>query len=148
MRSHTHALSELRRLARYTCFLSFFLIAMSARSLQAQDTADVIRGRVVDDSSHVLRGAAITITRGPDRLVQQTTTDSAGNYRVRFDKGTGDYLVYVADSGFASARRRVQRQTDEHELVANFTLPPAAIATLDAVKVEGRKPVRASNPIG
>ncbi|MGH7602924.1 MAG: carboxypeptidase-like regulatory domain-containing protein [Gemmatimonadaceae bacterium] len=124
------------------------LLTLCAQALSAQDSsADVIRGRVVDDSSHVLAGATITVTRGPDRLVQQTTTDSAGNYRVRFDPGTGDYLVYVAATGFNSARRRVQRQTDEHELVANFTIPRAAVATLDAVKIEGRKPVRAKNPI-
>jgi hypothetical protein len=127
---------------------AFVLLSVPLHTVKAQDTADVIRGRVSDDSSHALRGASVIVTRGPDRLVQQTTTDSAGNFRVRFDKGTGDYLVYVADSGFASARRRVQRQADEHELVANFTLPRAVVATLDAVKIEGRKPVRASNPIG
>ena len=148
MRSLPDSLSEGTRFLSRALIVAFALLGFSARSLEAQDTADVIRGRVVDDSSRALRGAAITITRGPDRLVQTTTTDSAGNYRVRFEKGTGDYLVYVADSGFASARRRVQRQADERELVANFTLPRAAIATLDAVKVEGRKPVRASNPIG
>jgi hypothetical protein len=37
----------------------------------------------------------------------------------------------------------VQRQGDEHELVANFVLHPAPVATLDAVKIEARKPVRA-----
>jgi hypothetical protein len=88
------------------------------------------------------------VTRGPDRLTQQATTDSSGNFRVRFEQGTGDYLVYVSAAGFSSARRRVQRQTDEHELVANFTLPRAKIAALDTVKITGQKPVRASNPIG
>src|SRR4051812_3754459 len=147
MRSISRSSTEFAHFARCTVLAVLAIVGSSPRSVGAQDTADVIRGRVVDDSSHALRGAAITITRGPDRLVQQTTTDSAGNYRVRFEKGTGDYLVYVADSGFASARRRVQRQTDERELVANFTLPRAAIATLDAVKVEGRKPVRADNTV-
>ncbi|MGH7651593.1 MAG: carboxypeptidase-like regulatory domain-containing protein [Gemmatimonadaceae bacterium] len=124
------------------------MLTLCAHSLSAQDSsADIIRGRVVDDSSHGVAGATITITRGPDRLVQQTKTDSAGNYRLRFDPGTGDYLVYVADTGFTSARRRVQRQSDEHDLVANFTLAPVAVATLDAVKIEGRKPVRANNEV-
>jgi hypothetical protein len=148
MRPPRTSSSRLALFARWGFAIGIVSLALSARSLQAQDTADVVRGRVVDDSSHALRNAAITITRGPDRLVQQTTTDSAGNYRVRFEKGTGDYLVYVADSGFTAARRRVQRQGDERELVANFTLARAAIATLDAVKIEGRKPVRAENNVG
>ncbi|MFL5596558.1 MAG: carboxypeptidase-like regulatory domain-containing protein [Gemmatimonadaceae bacterium] len=123
-------------------------IATVASRAWAQDTtADVIRGRVTDDSSHAIV-AAIMVTRGPDRLTQQTTSDSAGNFRVRFEQGTGDYLVYVSATGFSSARRRVQRQADEHDFVANFVLPRAQVATLDAVKIEGRKPVRASNPIG
>ena len=54
--------------------------------------------------------ASIVVTRGPDRLTQQTTSDSSGNYSTRFEQGTGDYLVYVTAPGFKSARRRVQRQ--------------------------------------
>jgi len=81
-------------------------LALSAGLLQAQDgTADVIRGHVVDDSSHAIV-ATIMVTRGPDRLVQQATTDSAGNFRVRFDVGTGDYLVYVSATARATANRR------------------------------------------
>lgn len=124
------------------------LFALSAGLVHAQDTtADVIRGRVVDDSSRAIV-ATIMVTRGPDRLVQQATTDSAGNFRVRFDMGTGDYLVYVSAPGFTPARRRVQRQTDEHELVANFTLAHALVSSLDTVKVTGRKPERARNDVG
>src|ERR1700716_3107508 len=87
------------------------------------------------------------LTRGPDRLTQQATADSAGNFLVRFDQGTGDYLVYVSAPGFSPARRRVERQSDEHELVANFTLPRAVVATLDAVKITGQKPERADNNV-
>jgi len=123
------------------------LLSLIAQPLAAQDSsADVIRGRVTDDSSHAIV-ATIMVTRGPDRLVQQTSSDSAGNFRVRFEKGTGDYLVYVSAPGFSPARRRVQRQTDEHELVANFTLPRAVVATLDAVKITGQKPERADNSV-
>ena len=124
------------------------LLALSAGTLQAQDTApDIIHGRVTDDSSRAIV-ATMMVTRGPDRLTQQTTTDSAGNFRVRFDPGTGDYLVYVSAAGFTPARRRVQRQTDEHDLVANFTLARAPVALLDTVKITGQKPERAKNYIG
>jgi hypothetical protein len=137
------------RCARRTVLALLFAIApLASGAGQTQDDkADVIRGRVTDDSSRAIV-ASVTVTRGPDRLVQQTTTDSSGNFRVRFDQGTGDYLVYVSATGFTAARRRVQRQADEHELLANFTLASAPIATLDAVKIEGRKPVRADNYIG
>ena len=43
--------------------------------------------------------ATVIVTRGPDRLVKNTTTDSAGNYSVLFEEGTGDYLVYVSSTG-------------------------------------------------
>lgn len=137
------------RILRAAPSIALLLLALAPIGAfgQAQDDKpDVVRGRVTDDSSRAVV-ASVTVTRGPDRLVQQTTTDSAGNYRVRFEQGTGDYLVYVSATGYTAARRRVQRQTDEHELVANFTLAPAPVATLDAMKIEGRKPVRASNPI-
>ena len=127
--------------------LACLVLELAASAGQAQDNrADVIRGKVTDDSSHALV-AKVMITRGPDRLTQEATTDSAGNFRVRFEEGTGDYLVYVSAPGFSTARRRVQRVADERELVANFTLPRAVVATLDAVKITGQKPVRAENPI-
>src|SRR4051812_39262813 len=100
---------------KYT-FAALFLIAPCAL---AQSTADVIRGHVTSDSGKTIAGATVVVTRGPDRASQNTTTDTAGNYSVRFDPGTGDYLVFVASPGLKSARRRVQRQTNEHELVAN-----------------------------
>lgn len=127
--------------------LAALLSALSVRSLNAQQSApDVIRGTVTDDSSHAVV-AKVMITRGPDRLTQDASTDSAGNFKIRFEEGTGDYLVYVSAPGFSSARRRVQRQGDERELVANFTLPRAVVATLESVKITAQKPVRASNPI-
>ena len=39
--------------------------------------SEVVRGRVADDSGKALV-ATVVVTRGPDRLVQQTTNDSAG----------------------------------------------------------------------
>jgi carboxypeptidase family protein len=126
--------------------LAILVWSLSVHPLHAQQSApDVIRGTVTDDSSHAVV-AKVMITRGPDRLTQEASTDSAGNFRIRFEEGTGDYLVYVSAPGFSSARRRVQRQGDERELVANFTLPRAVVATLESVKITAQKPVRASNP--
>ena len=123
------------------------LAAASVRSTpaDAQQPAEVIRGRITDDSSKSLV-ATVMVTRGPDRLTQQATSDSAGNYRVRFAEGTGDYLVYVSVPGFKASRRRVQRKTDEHEFVADFKLE-RDVALLAAVKVTADKPQRASNDV-
>jgi hypothetical protein len=123
---------------------TLFVVLRAAPSA-AQQPAEVIRGRISDDSSKALV-ATVMVTRGPDRLTQQATSDSAGNYRVRFEQGTGDYLVYVSVPGFKATRRRVQRQADEHEFVADFKLE-RDIALLAAVKVTADKPVRASNAV-
>ena len=112
-------------------------IAALASSAAAQNsTADVIRGRVTDDSAHAIAGATVIITRGPDRAVQQTVTDSGGSYSIRFEPGTGDYLVNVSATGFRTARRRVQREGTEVILVADFRLASDA-AMLAEVKVKG-----------
>jgi hypothetical protein len=127
--------------------IAFVIVLLFARGGGAQQPAspDVIRGRVTDDSARALI-ATVMITRGPDRLTQTDTTDSTGNYRIRFEHGTGDYLVYVSAPGFKSARRRVQRQTTETEFVADFILT-SDVAELEAVRISARRPVRATNPI-
>jgi hypothetical protein len=130
-------------------FFAVVLVASlsAAGTLPAQQTQpETIHGKVTDDSSRVIVGATVMVTRGPDRLTLQGVTDSSGTYRVHFDEGTGDYLVYVSATGYRSARRRVQRQSTERELVADFTLG-REVATLDAVKVQANKPVRATNGI-
>ncbi len=125
--------------------LAFFAFAAPLAAQASLGGPEVIKGRVTDDSTRALI-ATITITRGPDRLVQSDTTDSAGNFRIRFEQGTGDYLVYVSAAGFNSARRRVQRQKDETEFVANFVLN-SNVAQLEAVRVSARRPARATNNI-
>ena len=117
-----------------------------ATRAEAQSEADVVRGRVIDDSAHAVVGATVMVTRGPDRLTQQTTTDSAGTFSSRFVQGTGDYLVYVNATGFKADRRRVQRQATERELVVNFTLA-RDLTVLAAVKVTAVRPERASNQV-
>src|SRR4051794_13330513 len=126
---------------------ALLLIASIARYSGAQAAEpDVVRGRVTDDSARAVVGATIMITRGPDRLTQQTTTDSTGHFSSRFAEGTGDYLVYVNATGFRANRRRVQRQSAERELVADFTLA-RDLTVLAAVKVTAVKPERASNSV-
>ena len=133
------------KLIRISWFIAAIATLLTGKIAAAQNGPEVIKGRITDDSSHAVV-ATIMVTRGPDRLTQQTTSDASGNYSTRFEQGTGDYLVYVSAPGFKAARRRVQRQANETELVANFSLA-RDIATLEAVKVSATRPVRATNPI-
>jgi len=121
-------------------------ITLTTRPAAAQSESDVVRGRVSDDSAHAVAGATVMITRGPDRLTQQTATDSTGAFSSRFEQGTGDYLVYVHATGFRPERRRVQRQAAERELVADFKLA-RDLTVLAAVKVTAARPERASNTV-
>lgn len=118
-------------------------LALTVAMPAGAQSTDIVRGRVLDDSARALVGAVISITRGPDRLVQQTTTDSTGRYSSRFDPGTGDYLVHVSALGFRSARRRVERVGSERELVADFTMARDMAAMLAAVNVRANRAVRA-----
>lgn len=123
------------------------LLALVVGLAVAQSPPDLIRGRVTSDSGRLVTGATVFVTRGPDRAFKQTMTDSAGRYSVTFENGTGDYLVAVSSVGLKTARRRVQRQNGERELVADFVLA-TDVATLAAVKVTAVKPERASNSVG
>jgi hypothetical protein len=125
--------------------LSFLVLAAGSAAAQTGGP-EIVRGLVSNDSTGAIVGASVIVTRGPDRLVQQTSTDSAGRYRVRFEQGTGDYLVFVSGAGFKAARRRVQRQDAEREFIADFILARDA-ALLDAIRVTAVTPVRATNPI-
>jgi hypothetical protein len=120
-----------------------------AESLGAQQPTagqpDVLRGRVTDDSARAVI-ATVIVTRGPDRFTQRVVTDSTGRYQLRFDEGTGDYLIYVSATGFKPVRRRVTRQSTEREFVADFSLT-RDLTTLATVKVTADKPARASNDV-
>jgi hypothetical protein len=135
--------TRLGSLAMRFAFATALLLAPA--TVRAQ-SADIVRGRVIDDSTRALSGASVTITRGPDRLVQQTITDADGQFSLRFDPGTGDYLVHVSATGFRPARRRVERVGNERELVADFTMA-RDLTLLAAVKVTASKPVRANDRI-
>jgi hypothetical protein len=134
----------MRSLTPVALFVLLAHVGLSSAGAQQTTPSDVIRGRVTNDSSKRVVGAMVFVTRGPDRAFKQTTTDSTGQYSITFENGTGDYLVAVTSVGLKSARRRVQRQNSERELVADFVLAHD-LTTLAAVKVTSARPERASN---
>src|SRR5215207_9184482 len=102
-----------RRPLRLLAALAALALPAAARAQEAElprVASEIVRGKVTDDSARALGAATVIVTRGPDRLVQQTTTDSAGLWSLKFEPGTGDYLVAISAPGFRAARRRVQRQ--------------------------------------
>ncbi|MEP7001829.1 MAG: carboxypeptidase-like regulatory domain-containing protein, partial [bacterium] len=115
----------------------------------AQVRAEVIRGRVVEESGQVVVGANVLATRAPDRAVFTATSDSAGAFVVRIAEGTGDYLVYVSAPGWKSFRKRVTRASEsDTSFVVNATLTSAAVQQLATVRVQATKPrpVRYADP--
>lgn len=132
------------RPAAWTVLLPLTLVVTPA---QAQYRTEAVRGTVRDDSARAVAGAVVHVTRGPDRLTQQDTTDRNGRFTVVFPAGTGDYLVSVRAVGYATARRRILRSAGASDtLVANFELAPD-VTTLAAVRVQADRPERASNDI-
>ncbi len=127
--------------------LSFALLLVCAAAApgRAQGAPDRLRGRVINDSAQAVVGASVFITRGPDRKLLQTTTDSSGRWSLTFENGTGDYLVAVTAAGYANARRRVQEDgPGPHTFTADFTLA-RDMSTLAAVQVTAKKPERAED---
>ncbi|HEY5492297.1 MAG TPA: carboxypeptidase-like regulatory domain-containing protein, partial [Gemmatimonadaceae bacterium] len=124
----------------------FLWLICACSAAAAQGVTETIKGRVTDDSSHAVAGATVFVTRGPDRLLKQSVTDSTGRYQVGFENGTGDYLVAVSAVGFKAARRRVQRAGSALELIADFVLAHD-LSTLATVKVTAEKPERARNDV-
>lgn len=118
-------------------------IGAATTPLYAQDTSrpDTVSGRVTSSTGAApLSGALVYVTRGPDRLVQQDTTDANGQWRVIFMPGTGDYLVFISSPGFESYRKRVTRTGAEQRFVVDAVLKGGAVAQLAQVRVQAQAP--------
>jgi len=128
------------------CLSSFLMLFLALPALLlAQAHTDVIRGRVTTDSGVVLSGAAVIVTRAPDRASFQGTTDQQGNYRILIPDGTGDYLVHISALGRNAFRKRVTRTGTDSVFVVDAKLA-ASVQTLGPVTVQATtpKPVRGS----
>lgn len=111
----------------------------SAAAQQAPVHRDVIQGTVTSDSGAVA-GADIIVTMAPDRLSEATKADAAGHYSVVFEHGTGDYLVHVSATGFATFRKRVTRAGTDSVLLVDVKLARGGVQQLANVQVKASKP--------
>ena len=111
----------------------------------AQRQADVLVGRVQSNGVPVV-GAVVSATMAPDRSFQQMATDATGAFRIRFESGTGDYLVHVASAGFQPFRKRIQRATGDSVMRVDVELLPIVVARLDTVHVRAIVPKPSRSP--
>lgn len=121
----------------------FVLSLLLPPSVLSAQNSETLRGRITSDSGKALTGATVSITRGPDRLVQQGISSDSGTFRITFENGTGDYLVAVQATGYKPARRRVTRVGSEREFVVDFVLS-SNVVSLEAIKIQANTPVRAT----
>ena len=132
-----------RRRMRNASAVFGLILAATSPSLSAQQAAasDTLIGRVTSSTtSGPITGALVFVTRGPDRLVLQDTTDSEGRWRLIFTPGTGDYLVFISSSGSESFRRRVTRAGAESRFIVDAVLKGGAVTQLAAVRVQAQAP--------
>jgi hypothetical protein len=120
-----------------TCFVAVILLAQQAGG-QSNTRVEVIRGTVTADSSHALAGIVVIVTMAPDRLSRQAITDSSGRYEIRFERGTGDYLVYSGPPGYRAFRRRIALGQTGLAVIDIHLVSEAA--QLSAVRVVATKP--------
>lgn len=123
--------------------LAALLLAVGSASTaraQAPIHRDVIQGTVTSDSGAVA-GADVIVTMAPDRVSEATKTDATGHYTIAFEHGTGDYLVHVSATGFATFRKRVTRTGADSVLTVDARLARGGVQQLAKVRVNARKPV-------
>ena len=107
--------------------------------LLAQQSNDVIRGRVIAADSTPLRGAVVTVIDTLGKITKPTRTDSTGSFSIAFEHGGGTYMVSATMLGHAPQRRVVTRNADGTMPRVDFKMMPVA-AQLGAVRSVGERP--------
>lgn len=122
---------------------ALLLLASASSLLGAQESTrtDTLSGRVTSSvASAPIIGAVVFVTRGPDRLVKQDTTNADGRWRVSFTPGTGDYLVFISAPGAESFRKRVTRTGNGQSFIVDAQLKTGGATQLAAVRVQAQAP--------
>lgn len=123
------------------------LFPVASLAAQQPTRPDTLTGRLTTDSAVALPDAEIIVTRGPDRTVFRTRTDTDGRWRIIADPGTGDYLVYATAPGRTPLRKRVTRSAaNETHFTVDLSLAAAAVTTLARVEVKAAKRERVDRP--
>lgn len=115
-------------------FACLVLAAAAAPSTAfAQQTADVIRGRVIGPDSQPVANAQVTTVSYFGGITRTKRTDRDGRFSIVYPNGEGDYWISFAAIGFQAQRFEIKRRADEEVLIANVKL--SATVTLAQVNV-------------
>jgi len=124
--------------AMLAIMLTITLTSIAPRSLAAQQTADVIRGRVTGPDSQPVPNAVVTAVSYFGGITKTTRTDKNGRFSITYPNGEGDYWLSYAAIGFQARRFEVKRVADEEVLLADAKLSNAQ--TLATVNVAASGP--------
>ena len=128
---------------RYALSIFLLLVGVLVVPNDLRGQAETIRGRVTADSGRAVAGADVSVTRAPDRLILTARTDSLGHFTVRFDQGTGDYLVGITALGYKQFRRRLTRAGNDTTLLIDAVLIPQALDVAPVVaSAQRQRPAR------
>lgn len=119
-----------------TAILAFSLLLLAAPAA-AQNTTDILTGRVTSETGDPVAGAEVRVTSATTEITRTTTTDGEGRYTLFFPDGGGSYTLTVSFPGMAEQVRTVARRADEEFLIAHVTLGVRPFE-LDALRVEGQ----------
>jgi hypothetical protein len=109
------------------------LVAVPSPS-SAQQSTDIIRGRVTGPDTLPITGARITATSYQGNISKTAATDKNGRFQIIFVNGEGDYWIEVAKIGYNKRRFEIRKVGDEQVMLADARLTSAVVA-LDAVTV-------------
>lgn len=127
------------------------LLAATARVLPlpalAQQSTDIIRGRVTGPDSLPIEGARVTATSYLGEIAKSTQTDKNGRFQIIYVNGEGDYWIEIAKLGFTRRRFEIKKVGDEQVMLADARLA-SAVVQLDAVniKADNRALVNRNSP--
>jgi hypothetical protein len=107
---------------------------VAPRSVQAQSTTEIVRGRVLSPENQPLPDVEVLVTGLATRNSQRTRTDGRGNFTVLFANAEADYLIAVRKIGFVSTMARASRTGVSNVLSIDIAMQSAA-RMLDTVQV-------------
>ena len=126
---------------RCLCACLALLLLLPVRPLAAQigQTADILRGRVLDEQNRPVVGAQVEAVSLESEVRRVTVTGRDGRYTIVFPDGGGRYHLRIGYPGMAPAVLSVAREADEDVLLANAQLRTQAVA-LEGIAVRAQRP--------
>ncbi|HKS05776.1 MAG TPA: carboxypeptidase-like regulatory domain-containing protein [Gemmatimonadaceae bacterium] len=108
--------------------------AAFASPAAAQQTADIVRGRVTGPDSLPIPNVSVLVTSFMGGISKNAKTDRNGRFSVMFPNGEGDYMVRLTSIGYEPKAFEIKRIADEEVLIADTRLA-RAVQRLDTVNI-------------